>query len=68
MINVLLLPVQESDPTSPNLRQETLVPSRDHTHWNHTLRREGSPAPRHETGDIVEQVPDDFFGQNRTIR
>ena len=48
MINVLLLPVQESDPTSPNLRQETLVPSRDHTHWNHTLRREGSAAPRHE--------------------
>jgi hypothetical protein len=34
------LAVQESDPACPDLRQKTLVPPRDRTHWDHTVRGE----------------------------
>ncbi len=62
LTEILLLPVQETDPTSPDLRQETLIPSRDQIHWDHTFWRERGATTWHETGDVIEQVLDNLLG------
>ncbi len=64
---LLFLPIQEANAASPSLRQETLVPSRDQTHWNHAIWRKRGSAPRHEAGDIVEQVLDNLLSKYRRV-
>lgn len=63
-----LLSIQEAHPTRFDLPQEALVPLRDQTHRDYTVRtHDTAPTSRYEPRDVVEQMLDDLLRNDRGV-
>lgn len=63
-----LLSIQEAHPTRFDLPQEALVPLRDQTHGDYTVRTDDTTSTsRYETRDVVEKMLDDLFRNDRGV-